>query len=80
MTEAEKRKLLALEMDALRRCCRVSRRQKIRKESIKELIVDNTCDDLQKKQLIRFGHVMQLNKERLSKIVLNLKSTKKRKR
>ena len=38
MTEADKRKILAVEMDTLRRSCRVSRREKIRNEQIREMI------------------------------------------
>ena len=69
-------------MRALRRSCRISRRQSKRNERIKETIKleDKVYDDIQKKQLIWFELVMRMIEKRLPKIVLNCKATKKRKR
>ena len=52
-------------MAALRQCCRISRRQRVRNEIIKEMIKleVNVCGDIHKKQLIWFGHVMRENEE-----------------
>ena len=53
MTIAEKRRLLAVENDALRRSSSMFRRQRIRNERIKEIIKmqDSVCDDILKKTI-----------------------------
>ena len=39
---------------------------------------DNVYGDTQKKQLIYLSHVLRMNEEKLPKIVLNFKTTKKK--
>ena len=56
MIEEDKRKLLAVEMHALRRSCRISRRQRIKNERFEEMIKleKNVYDGLQKKMVYSY--------------------------
>ncbi|XP_023227988.1 mucin-5AC-like [Centruroides sculpturatus] len=55
MTGEEKRKV---EMDALRRSCRISKRERITNERIKDLmgLKEMVLEEIKRKQLILFGH------------------------
>lgn len=70
LMEADKRKMTAVEMDALRRSCRVSRRDRIRNDRIREIMgtEQTIIDDIQKKQLIWFGYMKRM--DRLPKVAM----------
>ncbi|XP_067145517.1 uncharacterized protein [Centruroides vittatus] len=57
MTGEEKRKVTTVEMDALRRLCRILKRERITNEKIKDLIglKETVLEDIWRKQLIWFG-------------------------
>lgn len=61
--ERSKRKLEATEMDAIRRSTRMSRRDRIRNEEIKQRMgVEGTIiDDIERKQLVWYGHVQRMD-------------------
>ncbi|KAH1011110.1 hypothetical protein HUJ04_000546 [Dendroctonus ponderosae] len=75
-------KIRALEMDALRRYCGISRLQHITNESILQMtnIKETIIEDIPKKRLKSYGHVQRMPKGRLPKIAMECVSTKKRRR
>lgn len=81
-TEDDKRRLEALEMDALRRSCRISRLDRVRNTKIKELIglKENIVQEAGKRQLIWYGHVKRMADHRLPKITLDWVPPERRKR
>lgn len=82
MTEADKRKILAVERDALKRSCRESRREKIRNEQIRETtnVKHAVVDKIERRQLIWFGHVKRMGGERLPNRIMEWLPPEKRKR
>lgn len=72
ITSKERNKIQAVEMDYLRRSCRVSKLQHIRNEEIRrrtgmEVTVNDRIDT---RQLIWYGHVMRMTNERWPRRVL----------
>ncbi|XP_044760299.1 uncharacterized protein LOC123317755 [Coccinella septempunctata] len=82
LTEKYKRKLEAVEMDAMRRSLRISRRERIRNETVKEMMgIEGTLmDDIEKRQLIWYGHIQRMSETRLPKQVMNWQPAERRKR
>lgn len=82
MTENNRRKLEATEMDAFRRSLRVSRRDKIRNDDIRQRIgIDGSLTtDIERQQLIWYGHVQRMDETRLPKKIMNWIPPNRRKR
>ena len=82
LTERNKRKLETTEMDAIRRAMRISRRDKIRNEDIRQQMgIEGTIvNDIEQKQLIWYGHVQRMHNERIPKQVIHWIPPGKRKR
>ncbi len=70
--EKFKTKLLATEMDFLRRSSRISKLEKIRNLKIREKMnkVNTILETIQYKQLQWFGHVKRMKDNRIPKIIL----------
>lgn len=66
MTEKHKKKFLTLQMDFLRRSCRVSKLEHITNEEIRNRMnIDSTIvDTIEQKRLIWYGHVKRMPLER----------------
>lgn len=81
-TEEDKRRIVAMEMDALRRSCRVSRRDRVRNERIKQLmgVEDTIIEDIERKQLTWYGHVKRMTDTRLPKQTMEYVPLERRKR
>lgn len=82
ITERYKRKIEAVEMDAMRRSLRISRRDHIRNDSIKQQmgIEGSIVTDVEAKQLTWYGHVQRMPATRLPKQVMEWQPTQRRKR
>ncbi|XP_072398212.1 uncharacterized protein [Diabrotica undecimpunctata] len=67
ITENNRRKLVAVEMNAFRRSVGVSRRERIRNDEIRQRMgVDGSLTtDIERKQLIWYGHVQRIDNSRL---------------
>jgi len=72
LTENNKRRVEATEMDALRRSSRISRKNRIRNVTIRQQIgVEETIiKEIEQNQLTWYGHVQRMAEERLPKIAL----------
>ena len=57
--EADRKKLVVVEMDVLRKLCKVSRIEKIKNKRVKDMmkIKGTILDDLQKKTKIRHNYI-----------------------
>lgn len=77
-----KGKLLALEMDYWRRSCCYSRRDRIRNDDIRNKmdVKKSILDEIEKKQIVWYGHVMRMTDERWPKRVLKWVPTERQKR
>lgn len=82
LTEKNKNKIEVVEMDAIRRSLRISRREHIRNEDIKNRMgIEGTImKDIERRQLIWYGHVNRMNDERLPKQCLEWQPPEHRKR
>ncbi|XP_023231995.1 uncharacterized protein LOC111631892 [Centruroides sculpturatus] len=82
MTGEEKRKVITIEMDALRRSCRISKRERITNERIKDLmgLKETVLEEIKRKQLIWFGDVKRMSDERLPKMSMEYNPQKRKKR
>jgi hypothetical protein len=72
LTENNKRRVEATEMDAMRRSCRISRKDRIRNVTIRQQIrlEETIIKEIEKKQLKWYGHVQRMAEGRLPKIAL----------
>jgi hypothetical protein len=72
----------ATEMDALRKSCRISRKDKIRNVTIRQQIglEETIIKEIEQNQLTWYGHVQRMAEGRLSKIALNWMPKQKRAR
>jgi hypothetical protein len=72
LTENDKRRVEAAEMDALRRSCRISRKDRIRNVTIRQQIglEETIIKEMEQNQLICYGHVQRMAERRLPKIAL----------
>ncbi|XP_030748906.1 uncharacterized protein LOC115876990 [Sitophilus oryzae] len=82
MSKSMEGKLLATEMDFLRRSARKSKLEKVRNEEIRRITKKEITiiEEIQKKQLIWYGHVNRMGEERLPKNIMKWIPTGKRKR
>jgi hypothetical protein len=80
--EDDSRRTNAAEMDALRRSARICKLDRKTKEYIREKMAaqDTILDDINRKQLIWYGHVERMDPTRLPKIMINWKPEGRKKR
>jgi len=80
LTENNKRWVEATEMDALRRSCGISRKERIRNVTIRQQIglEEPVVKEIEQNQLTRYGHVQRMPGGRLSKIALKWMPKQKR--
>jgi hypothetical protein len=79
-TENNMRLVESIEMDALRRCSRISRKEIIRNVTIRQQIglEETIIKETEQNQLTRYGHVQRMAEGRLSKIALQWMPKQKR--
>ena len=77
-----KNKLLSTEMDYLRRSCQLRRVDRVRNETIRDMmgIEKYIVDEVQRKQLVCYGHTCRIDKERIPNRVLQWTPSEKRRR
>jgi hypothetical protein len=82
LTENNKRRVEATEMDALRRSCRISRKDRIRNVTIRQQIglEETIIEEIEQNQLTWYGHVQRMAEERVPKIALKWMPKQKRAR
>jgi len=82
LTENNKRRVEATEMDALRRSSRISRKERIRNVTIRQQIgLEKTIvKEIEQNQLTWYGHVQRMAEGRLPKITLKWMPKQKRAR
>jgi len=82
LTENNKRRGEATEMDVLRRSSRISRKERIRNVTIiKQIVLEETIvKETEQNQLTWYGHVQGMAKRRLPKIALKWMPKQKRAR
>jgi hypothetical protein len=74
LTENNKRRVEAAEMDALRRSSRISRKERIKNVTIRQQIglEETIVKEIEQNQLTWYGHVQRMAEGRLLKITLKL--------
>jgi len=82
LTENDKRRVEATEMDGLRRSSRISRKDRIRNVTIRQQtgLEETIIKEIEQNQLTWYGHVQRMTEERLPKIALKWMSKQKRAR
>lgn len=82
INKAMERKLLATEMDFLRRAARKSRLERVTNEEIRRITKkeETIMEEIQRKQLVWYGHVNRMGDDRLPRMVMNWRPTERRKR
>ena len=72
LTEYNKRRVEATEMDALRRSSRISRKERIRNVTVRRQIglEENIIKEFEQNQLTWYGHIQIMAEGRLPKIAL----------
>jgi len=82
LTENNKRRVEATEMDALRRASRISRKERIRNVTIRQQIglEETIVKEIEQNQLTWYGHVQRMVEGRLPKIVMKWMPKQKRAR
>jgi ribonuclease HII len=75
LSEDDRRRINAAEMDSLRRSARISKLDRKTNEYIRDKMdtQDTILDDINRKQLIWYGRVERMDPTRLLKIVINWK-------
>ena len=82
LAENNKRRVEAAEMDALRRSCRISRKERIRNVTIRQQVrvEEPIKKEIEQNKLTWYGHVQRMAEGRLPKIALNWMPKQKRAR
>jgi len=82
LTENNKRRVEATELDALKRSSRISRKGRIRNVTIRQQIglEETIIKESEQNQLTWYGHVQRMAEERLPKIALKWMPKQKRAR
>jgi len=82
LTENNKRRVEATEMDALRRSSRISRKERIRNVTIRQQIglEETIIKEIEQNQLTCYGHVQRMAEGRLPKVALKWMPKQKRAR
>ena len=72
LTENNKRRIEATEMDALRRSSKISRKERITNVAIRKQIVleETIVKEIEQNKLTRYGHFQRMAEGRLPKIAL----------
>jgi len=72
LTENNKRRVEATEMDTLRRSSRISRKDRIRKVTIRQQtgLEETIIKEIEQNQLTSYGHVQRMAKGRVPKIAM----------
>jgi len=80
LTENNKRRVKATEMDVLRRSSRISRKERIRNVTIRQQIAlkEPIRKEIEQNQLTWYGHVQRMAEGRLPKIALKWMAKQKR--
>jgi hypothetical protein len=80
LTENNKRRVEATEMDALRRSSRISRKERIKNVTIRQQIVleETIVKEIEQNQLTSYGRVQRMAEGRLPKIALKWMLKQKR--
>ena len=67
MTKRDQQRINAVEMDFLRRSCRVSRVDRVRNSEIRERTqkLDTTVGEIEKQRLVWLGHVQRMGDENI---------------
>jgi hypothetical protein len=73
LTENNKRRVEATEVDALRRSSRISRKERIRNVTIRQQtgLEETIVKEIKQNQLTWYGHVQRMAEGRLLKIAFN---------
>lgn len=82
LTKALERRLLSLEMDFWRRAAGISRAERITNQRIREImkVGQTIIDEVQRRQLVWYGHVERMNNGRIPKQILQWVPTERKKR
>jgi hypothetical protein len=81
LTESNKRRVEATEMNAVRRSSRISRKERIRNVTIRQIGIEKTIiKETEQNQLTWYGHVQRMAEGRLPKIALKWMPKTKRAR
>ena len=82
LTESNKRRVEATEMDGLRRSSRISRKDRIRNVTVRQQIglEETIIKEIEQNQLTWYGHVQRMAEERQPKIALKWMPKQKRAR
>ncbi|KAK4879141.1 hypothetical protein RN001_007287 [Aquatica leii] len=82
LKEKDKRKINAVEMDYLRRSCRISRQEHIQNEQIRRRTrrVHTTVERVETRQLVWYGHVKRMSDDRWPKRALEYIPPSRRRR
>jgi len=82
LTENNKRRVEATEMDTLRRSSRISRKERIRNVNVRQQIglEETIVKEIEQNQLTWYGHVERMAEGRLPKIALKWMQKQKRAR
>jgi Reverse transcriptase (RNA-dependent DNA polymerase) len=82
MNNKDRTKLQAVEMDYLRRSCRISRMEHIRNDTIRQKIgmKDTVIERIETRQLVWYGHVMRMGEQRWPKKALEYVPRNRRKK
>ena len=81
-TAKERRMVESVEMDFLRRACRISRMEHIRNEEIRQRTrrIYTSTDNIESRQLLWYGHVKRMGGERWPKRAMEYRPQSRRKR
>lgn len=82
LTSQEKNKILTVEMDFLRRSCRISRSDHIRNDEIRQRtkVTETVIDRIEYKQLMWYGHVKRMENERWPRRIMEYIPSNRRRR
>jgi hypothetical protein len=82
LTESNKRRIEATEMDGLRGYSRISRKDKIRNTTLRQKIgkIESIITEIEQKQLTWYGDVQRMAEERLHRVALRWMPEQKRAR
>jgi hypothetical protein len=82
LTENNKRRVEATEMDALRRSSRISRKERFRNVTIRQQIglEETIINEIEQNQLTSYGHIQRIAEGKLPKIALKWMPKQKRAR
>ena len=82
MSAKNKNKILSTEIDFIRISCRLRRVDRVKNETIRNMMgmERDIVDEVQRKQLVWYGHTCRMNEERIPNRVLQWTPSEKRRR